>query len=212
MLLEFCAENFTKVPEAIKRGAERIELCDNLQEGGTTPSYAVIEQTVKYTKQHDAKVVVMVRPRGGNFVYSNLEHEMMKKDLEHIKALGADGVVFGSLTEDHLIERKQTKALIDLSGELETTFHMAFDQIPKEKQKEELDWLIQQGVTRILTHGGLGGTVFDHADWLNELITYADGRIEILIGGGVTHENLEDVSNAIPNDQYHGTKIVNFDH
>lgn len=211
MLLEFCAENFTKVPEAIKRGAGRIELCDNLAEGGTTPSYAVIEQTVMYTNEHDAKVVVMVRPRGGDFVYSDFEYEMIKRDLGIIKDLRADGVVFGSLTDDHLINRKQTEELINLSGELETTFHMAFDQIPREKQKDELDWLADMGVTRILTHGGLGETVFDHADWLNELITYADGRIEILIGGGVTHENLKAVSEAIPNNQFHGTKIVNFD-
>lgn len=211
MILEFCAENFTKVPEAIKRGAHRIELCDNLAEGGTTPSYAVIEDTVNYAKDQNATVMTMVRPRGGDFVYSKTEHEMMKKDLKIIKRLGAQGVVFGSLTADNLIDREKTKELVDLSGEMETTFHMAFDEISREDQKAELDWLIQNKITRILTHGGLEGTVFDNADWLKKLIEYADGRIEILVGGGVTHENWEKLAEVVPTNQFHGTKIVNFE-
>lgn len=211
MLLEFCAENFTKVPEAIQRGVQRIELCDNLAEGGTTPSYAVIEHTVNYIQKHNASVVTMVRPRGGNFVYSETEHEMMKKDLKMMKDLGSHGAVFGSLTVDDLIDREKTKELIDLSGSMETIFHMAFDQISRENQKAELDWLIENKVTRILTHGGLEGTVSDNAAWLKELMEYADGRIEILVGGGVTHENWETLAEILPTDQFHGTKIVDFD-
>jgi len=211
MLLEFCAENFTKVPEAIQRGAHRIELCDNLAQGGTTPSYAVIEHTVNYAKKHAATVMTMVRPRGGNFVYSEVEHEMMKKDLKMIKDLDSHGVVFGSLTADNLIDREKTKELITLSDTMETTFHMAFDAISRENQKLELDWLIENNVTRILTHGGLEGTVFDNAAWLKELIEYADGRIEILVGGGVTHENWQTLAEILPTDQFHGTKIVDFD-
>ncbi len=210
MLLEFCAENFTKVPEAIQLGATRIELCDNLAEGGTTPSYAVIEQTVKYVNNHGASVVTMVRPRGGDFVYSDVEFEMMKKDLLIIKELGSHGLVFGVLTKDNRIDRERTKELIELSGDSQTTFHMAFDEIPKNNQKEELQWLIEQGVTRILTHGGLGGSVYDHIDWLTELIQFANGRIEILVGGGVTYENWEDLAKRISTDQFHGTKIVKF--
>ena len=122
MLLEFCAENFTKVPEAIQLGATRIELCDNLAEGGTTPSYAVIEQTVKYVNNHGASVVTMVRPRGGDFVYSDVEFEMMKKDLLIIKELGSHGLVFGVLTKDNRIDRERTKELIELSGDSQTTF------------------------------------------------------------------------------------------
>ena len=210
MLLEFCAENFTKVPEAIQLGATRIELCDNLAEGGTTPSYAVIEQTVKYVNNHGASVVTMVRPRGGDFVYSDVEFEMMKKDLLIIKELGSHGLVFGVLTKDNRIDRERTKELIELSGDSQTTFHMAFDEIPKNNQKEELQWLIEQGVTRILAHGGLGGSVYDHIDWLTELIQFANGRIEILVGGGVTYENWEDLAKRISTDQFHGTKIVKF--
>ena len=208
MLLEFCAENFTRVPSAIQQGAHRIELCDNLAQGGTTPSYAVIEQTVNYANKHNATVMTMVRPRGGNFVYSAIEHEMMKKDLNIIKDLNSHGVVFGSLTPDNLIDRSKTKELINLSADMEITFHMAFDEIPKDRQKSELDWLIENKVTRILTHGGLEGTVFDNLSWLKELVEHAAGRIEILVGGGVTHENWPQLAESLSTDQFHGTKIV----
>lgn len=211
MLLEFCAENFTKIPQAIEKGAQRIELCDNLAVGGTTPSYAVIEQAVQYAAENKAEIAVMIRPRGGNFVYSPMEFELMKKDLKIAKELKADGVVFGCLDEAKRINRDQTEELIALSGDIETVFHMAFDTISPANQKEEMDWLIEQGVTRILTHGGREGTIFDNADWLNELFQHANHRIELLIGGGVTYDNFIEIAAIIPAKEFHGTKIVNFD-
>lgn len=210
MILEYCAENFTKIPKAIEQGAQRIELCDNLAAGGTTPSYAVIHQAVQYAHIHGVTVVTMVRPRGGDFVYDETEFEMMKHDLEIMKTLQSDGSVFGCLTEEGRIQRDQTKTLIKISEGMETTFHMAFDTIPKEFQKEEMDWLVEQGVTRILTHGGIGGDIFDHVEWLQELIKHADGRIQILVGGGVTHENVQALADVLPTTQFHGTKIVPF--
>lgn len=210
MLLEFCAENFTNIPTAIQLGANRIELCDNLAEGGTTPSYAVIEHSIKYADEKNIPVMTMVRPRGGNFVYSESEFEMMKKDLEMMKELGTHGVVFGALTSDNRIHREQVTELVKLSEDMEKVFHMAFDEIARDKQKKELDWLVEQGITRILTHGGIGETVYDHADWLKELLDHANGRIEILVGGGVTHENWEELSGILPTNQFHGTKIVDF--
>lgn len=210
MLLEFCAENFTKIPKAIDLGANRIELCDNLAVGGTTPSYAVIHQAVSYAHIHGATVVTMVRPRGGNFVYDAFEFDMMLKDLEIIKSLQSDGAVFGCLTEENRINRHQTKTLIEKSEGMETIFHMAFDQIPKTCQKEELDWLVEQGVTRILTRGGVEGSAFDHADWLKELIDYAGERIQILAGGGISHESVFSLAEQLGTDQFHGSKIVPF--
>jgi len=210
MLLEFCAENFTNVPKAIAKGVERIELCDNLAVGGTTPSYAVIEETINYANARGAAVMTMIRPRGGNFIYTETEFQLMKKDLEIAKNLNSHGVVFGCLTADQRINREQTQELLALSGEMKTVFHMAFDEIPREFAKEEMDWLIHQEVTRILTHGGRTGTVFDNSAWLEELIDHAAGRIELLIGGGVTHENVGEIARLLPTDQFHGTRIVNF--
>lgn len=211
MILEFCAENFTKIPEAIAKGATRIELCDNLAAGGTTPSYAVIEKSVAYANEQGATIMTMIRPRGGNFVYNADEFALMQKDLEITNSLKSHGVVFGCLTEENQIDREQMAELIALSGEMEIVFHMAFDAIARADAKEELDWLIEQGVNRILTHGGLEGSVVDNADWLQELIDYADGQIEILVGGGVTYENIEAIQEVLPVDQFHGTQIVNFE-
>lgn len=210
MILEFCAENFTNIPLAIASGADRIELCDNLAAGGTTPSYAVIEQTEQYAKKHSVPVMTMIRPRGGNFIYNEVEIEVMKKDVAIAKKLQTDGIVFGCLDDNKRVHRAQVKELLAISGEMETVFHMAFDEIPRAYAKKDLNWLIEQGITRILTHGGRTGTVFDQADWLEELIFYAAGRIELLIGGGVTHENVEEISQLLPTNQFHGTKIVKF--
>lgn len=209
MRLEFCAENFTNIPAAIEQGARRIELCDNLAVGGTTPSYAVIEHAVDYASAHNATVMTMIRPRGGDFIYDKVEFELMRTDLKMVRKLNSHGVVFGCLNENHRIDRSQAKELIELSQSMEIVFHMAFDEIPRKEAKVEMDWLIEQGVTRILTHGGRGGTVEDHAEWLQELIEHADGRIEILIGGGVTYENVSKLAEIFPVNQFHGTKIVN---
>lgn len=210
MLLEFAAENFTNIPEAIELGVGRIELCDNLAQGGTTPSYAVIEHSLAYAKKHQVETAVILRPRGGDFVYSADEFEIIKKDMIVAKLLEAEAVVFGCLTADGRINRSQITELMAIKGKMETVFHMAFDFIEQKSQKEELDWLVQQGFTRILTRGGHEGSASDHIEWLQELIEYADGRIEIIIGGGVTHENYKDLAEVLKTDQFHGTKIVNF--
>ena len=211
MILEFCAENFTKIPEAITKGATRIELCDNLAVGGTTPSYAVIEKSVTYANEHGATVMTTIRPRGGDFVYNADEFAIMKKDIEIAKTLKSHGLVYGCLTKENRIDRQQMKELIALSGDLELVFHMAFDAISHADAKEELDWLVKQGVTRILTHGGLVGSVLDHANWLQELLNHANGQIEILVGGGVTYKNIATIQEVLPIDQFHGTQIVDFE-
>ncbi len=211
MILEFCAENFTHIPKAIAKGAGRIELCDNLAQGGTTPSYAVIEKAVVYAKAHEATIMTMIRPRGGNFVYDDDEFDIMKKDLKIAKTLKSHGVVFGCLTPENRIDRGRLAELIQLSRGMEVVFHMAFDEINRAHAKKELDWLIEQDVTRVLTHGGLSGSVVDNADWLKELIAYADGRIEFLVGGGVTYENIADIQKVLPVAQFHGTRIVDFE-
>lgn len=208
MLLEFCAENFTQIPKAIDGGVQRVELCDNLEVGGTTPSYGVIRETIEFCHSHDVSVMTMIRPRGGDFVYTEHEIEIMKADIVVAKELGSDGVVLGCLNKESLLNREQLQELFIFCEGMEVTFHMAFDEISRNYQKEELNWLVERGVTRLLTHGGISGDVLEHSQWLNELIQYANGRIEILIGGGVSHENLLQISSEIQTNQFHGTKIV----
>ncbi len=213
---EFCAENMELVPAAVAAGAARIELCDNLAVGGTTPSYGVIRAAVAFAREHGVDVMCMVRPRGGCFEHTAEEAAMMRDDLIMAKSLGVTGVVFGCLRDDRL-DRELTSELVRLAhedspeapGRVDVTFHMAFDALAPVDQFEAIDWLAEQGVERILTHGGEAGTpIADNLDRLHAYVERAAGRIIILPGGGITWENAEDVASALGVHEVHGTKIV----
>lgn len=213
---EFCAENMELVPAAVAAGARRIELCDNLSVGGTTPSYGVIRAAVAFCRQRDVGVMCMVRPRGGDFEYAPDEASIMCDDLLTAKRLGVTGVVFGCLREGHL-DRELTAELVRLAHEptpeaprgLDVTFHMAFDELGPGEQLEAIDWLAGQGVERVLTHGGAAGTPIEgNLGWLRALVERAAGRLVVLPGGGITWENAERVARGLGVAEVHGTKIV----
>lgn len=218
---EFCAENFSDVPAAIAAGAARIELCDNLAVGGTTPSFGVIEAAVSYAHEHGARVMCMVRPRGGDFVYSAREVEMMEADARIALALGADGIVLGRLAPDAdgdldldvaALERvcSIAREAAEERGEaVDMTFHMAFDALPERRQLEAIDAIADLGFTRILTHGGAAGTpIEENLDRLRTYVERAAGRLVILPGAGITYENAERVADALGVREAHGTRIV----
>lgn len=209
MIQEFCAENFTQIPQALHAGATRIELCDNLAVGGTTPSLGVIAESFAYTTEKKIPLMVMIRPRSGDFVYNDLELKMMERDILEVQKIGVDGVVLGCLTKEHLLDKE---ALLDLLGQAEgmqVTFHMAFDLIPTECQLPALTWLADHGVTRVLTHGGpLTVPIEKQYPHLQRLIANADQRITFIIGGGITSKNKQHVWAALGNVELHGTKIV----
>lgn len=210
MIKEFCAENYTDIPAAIHAGAGRIELCDNLAVGGTTPSTGVIEEALGYAGEKGVPVMTMIRPRGGDFVYNDIELKIMHTDLIEAKKLGTDGVVFGCLTPSGWLDEEALELFIDNAEGLQITFHMAFDAIPAERQFEAIDWLAGHGVDRILTHGGAADTpILDNLSRLKELIAYADGRLLILPGAGITFENVDQVVKELGVSEAHGTKIVN---
>ena len=209
MLYEFCAENVTLLEKAMQAGARRIELCDNLTVGGTTPSYGVIQAAVEMAKSYDTTVMTMIRPRGGDFVYSDLEVSIMLEDLKKAREAGSQGLVYGLLTKENELDKANLERLLAASQGLEVVFHMAFDAIPKDKQFATLDWLAEHGVKRILTHGGSASeTIQEHFGWLKELVDYAGDRIEILPGGGITTENRNEIVEQLGVNQLHGTKVV----
>ncbi|KML32238.1 copper homeostasis protein CutC [Rossellomorea marisflavi] len=209
MLKEVCVENFTKVPEAIEKGARRVELCDNLAVGGTTVSPGVARVTLDYCRSRNVKVMSMIRPRGGDFVYNVDEIEIMKRDIIHLKESGTDGVVFGCLTQDGWIDEEAMVTLLEVASGLEVVFHMAFDAITAESQLKAIDWLVEHGVHRILTHGGSSDTkIEDNVDRLKAYVEHANGRIAILPGGGVTSRNLENITSSLGVKEAHGTRIV----
>lgn len=210
MIREFCAENFTHVPEAIAAGASRIELCDNLAVGGTTPSSGVIQTTVEYASQLDVEVMVMIRPRGGDFVYNKTEVLTMCRDILALEFTKVDGVVLGAVRDGWIDEEVMTQ-LLKVAEPFQVTFHMAFDEINKSLQNDAINWLAKRGVRRILTHGGPEGTTIEeNLEHLLQLIQHAGQRITILPGGGITYENSQKVADALSVSELHGTRIVKY--
>ena len=201
ILREACVGNYVEAKRAYENGADRIELCDNLGEGGTTPSYGTIDMAVKSLS---VKIFPIIRTRGGNFVFTEEEIRIMERDIEVCKKLGVDGVVIGALTEDDEIDEETIKRLIAKAEGLEITFHMAFDEI-KDK-KAALDKLMELGINRVLTKGG-EVSALNNMDTIKELIEYAGDRIIILPGGGVTKDNYMELVRYTGAKEVHGTKI-----
>ena len=153
--------------------------------------------------------MTMIRPRGGDFVYNDLEMEIMLEDIQMARSAGTHGLVFGVLTTANKIDYPKMEKLLKASQGLEIVFHMAFDAIPREHQFSEMDWLMEHSVKRILTHGGLAEEpIQEHFSWLYELINHAAGRIDILPGGGITVDNRDEIVAKLGANQLHGTKIV----
>lgn len=208
IIKEFCAENFTYVPDAAAAGAKRIELCDNLAAGGTTPCYGVIKKTVNFAKENGLAVMTMIRPRGGNFEYNEAEVQMMLDDAAICAKLGSTGIVWGCLKNEWLDE-ELAKKLIEASCGMENTYHMAFDLLSENDQFRAIDWLAKHGVKRILTHGGTPENAIEkNYSHLKKLIGYADNRIIILPGGGINFTNADAVIKELNITEVHGTKIV----
>ena len=211
MIKEVCVENFTNVPLMIERGADRIELNNDLSVGGTTPSFGVIKKTVEYAHKHDVPVIVMIRPRGGNFVYNEDELEVMINDIQICSLLGVDGVTFGCLTREKHFDKRAMNRLLSVAhaGDLEVVMHMAFDELTNAERKEAIDWLSQNRVKRILTHGGPLNQPISHTlDHLKEVVKQAKNKIEILPGGGITKVNVNKIVEQIKIKQVHGTKLL----
>ena len=147
----------------------------------------------------------MIRARGGNFVYSKEEIEIMKEDIKAFKDLGVKGVVFGFLTSDNKIDLELTKELVDLAYPMEVTFHKAIDEIVN--PLDYIDDLVNIGIKRILTSGGKA-TALEGKDLINEIIKKSNGRLKIVVAGKVTKENLNELSNLICANEFHGKLIV----
>ena len=209
MIYEFCAENVTLLEKAMQAGARRIELCDNLAVGGTTPSYGVTKAAVELAANYDTTIMTMIRPRGGDFVYTDLEIAIMLEDIRLTAQAGSQGVVFGALTADKKLDKANLEKLIAASKGMEIVYHMAFDELSDEDQLEAIDWLSQAGVTRILTRAGVSGDSLDKRfAHYHRILEHAKGKIEILPGGGIDLDNRQTFIEQLGVTQLHGTKVV----
>ncbi len=198
-LIEVCVTSVQSAINAQKGGALRVELCDNLIEGGTTPSYAAIKLA---RKELHIGLYIMIRPRGGDFCYSDLEFEIMKEDVIAIRELGADGVVAGILLPDGNIDVERMSVLNKLAGDLGFTCHRAFDMtIDKFRALEEL---IGLGAERILTSGGKNKAP-DGKELIKQIIIKSAGRIIIMPGSGVNEESILDLKGHTGATEFHVT-------
>ena len=197
--IEICCGSIQSAANAKAGGAVRVELCQGLVEGGTTPSPATIDYAVK---ELGLKVFVLVRPRGGDFCYNELEIRTMEEDVAYCKKAGAAGIVVGFLHADGSIDTELTRRFVELSAPLPVTFHRAFDEC-KEPLKA-LEQIIDCGCKRILT-SGCQPTAIEGADMLQQLVKQADGRITILAGSGITPENAASLKQKTGAPEIHGS-------
>jgi copper homeostasis protein len=196
-LLEISVETLAAAVAAERGGADRAELCGDLNMGGVTPSADLMRETRKSVR---LPIFAMIRPRGGDFLYSAVEFGEMKRDLEVAKACGMDGVVLGILHPDRSVDKERTRELVEAAKPLPVTFHRAFDETTD--LHAALEQVISTGATRILTSGGWANAAAG-ASMLAELVKAAAGRIEILPGGGVNADNLEKIVQATGAKEFH---------
>jgi len=199
MEIEICCGSIQSAANAKAGGAVRIELCQGLVEGGTTPSPATIDYAVK---ELGLQVFVLVRPRGGDFCYNELEIKTMEEDVAFCKKAGATGIVVGFLHPDGSIDTELTRRFVELSAPLPVTFHRAFDECAD--PLNALEQIIDCGCARILT-SGCKPTAMEGAEMLQKLVKQADGRIKILAGSGVTPENAAALREKTGVEEIHGS-------
>lgn len=209
MIKEAVASSLAEVETKLKAGANRIELCENMHESGTTPSYGMVKIASDMCQMYGAELAVMIRPRGGSFVYNWYEFESMQADIQQLKTLPINYFVFGCLTTEDTLHQFQMQTLIQLAAPIRVVCHMAFDHIYPTGQSKALQQLIDLGVTRLLTHGGPAqSNLFDNLPQLAKWVRQSKGQIEIMPGGGLNYENLDALLELFPFQEVHGTHIV----
>jgi len=197
--LEVCANSYASALAAQNGGAQRVEFCDNLAEGGTTPSYA---QIALAKKNLSIEVWPIIRPRGGDFLYSELEFELMKEDIKICKSLNCEGVVIGILKEDGTIDKERCAELIRLAQPLQVAFHRAFDMT--NDMDQALEDLIALDIKRVLTSGGASSAPLG-AERLAQLVKKANGRITIMPGAGINEQNIAELIKQTGATQFHAS-------
>ena len=183
MITEICANSFESAIAAQEGGANRIELCDDLSVGGLTPSRDLIRKVIQ---ELNIPVHVLIRPGGGDFVYSKDEFEIMLKDIDFCKRIGCSGIVSGALTQENTIDKKVTQQLIAASEGMDFTFHRAFDLV--KNPLEAIETVMQLGITRLLSSGQQNKAI-DGIELLKKLKSLSEEKLQIMPGSGINSEN-----------------------
>lgn len=196
-LMEVCVDSVESAVNAERGGAGRLELCSSLLEGGLTPSVGLLQVVKQYVK---IPIYAMIRPRSGDFLYSDLEVEVMRKDIELMKSHGADGLVLGALTEDGRVDAELCMELLAAARPLPVTFHRAFDMV--HDPTIALETLVSLGFQRVLT-SGCDSSALEGLPLIKRLIDQAKGRITIMPGGGITERNLQRILEGSGAQEFH---------
>ncbi|MBI5364777.1 MAG: copper homeostasis protein CutC [Planctomycetes bacterium] len=199
VLLEICVDSVEACIAAAEGGADRLELCAGLVEGGTTPSAGTLAFALEKVR---IPIVVLVRPRRGDFLYSTVELETMRRDVLAAKSAGASGVAIGALERDGTVARYAVRTLVNAARPMPVVFHRAFDHVLDPLQA--LQTLVELGIERVLTSGG-AATAPEGTERIAELVQAARGRIEILAGGGVRPENVRALVRKTSVSEVHAT-------
>jgi Uncharacterized protein involved in copper resistance len=199
--VEICVDSVESAVVAQSAGAYRVEFCDNLIEGGTTPSFGQLKIAREFLS---IKLYVIIRPRGGNFLYSDIEFNVMKEDIRKCAEIGCDGIVIGILKADGSVDKERNAELVDIakSYSMGVTFHRAFDRC--RNLNIALEDVIATGCERILTSGGKNN-VLAGASVIKKLIGSANDRITIMPGAGLTPENIREAAHLTGATEFHGT-------
>jgi copper homeostasis protein len=199
MVLEICTDSVESAIAAQRGGAQRVELCSDLLEGGVTPSAGLIALV---RERVGIDLYAMIRPRGGDFCYSELEFEAMEKDIRQARDLGADGVILGILDEHAQVDVRRTRCLVELAHPLPVTFHRAIDMTPD--LERALEDVIATGARRVLTSGG-AAKVTDGVAEVSRMVKAAGERIRVMAGGGITAETILNVAEATGATEFHAS-------
>ena len=204
-MLEIACFEITSAEIACESMADRIEFCDDFEKGGTTPDFY---EFMHLKRHYQTPVYVMIRPKGGPFFYSDAEFIEMKNSIITFKEGGANGFVFGILTSNNEIDEARNKELIELAGETPCTFHRAFDRTAD--LEKSIQTLIKLGFKTVLTSGGKKSAT-EGKDALQSLVQNYSDKIEILIGGGVRSENIEELKKFTGGTSFHSSGILKYD-
>lgn len=196
---EICAVNIQSAIAAMEAGAHRIELCSALDVGGLTPSPGLIQQTVS---QLSIPVNVLIRPREGDFSYTDMEFKVMLDDIHFCRMVGANGVVVGALTSQNVLDEPRMKAMKDAAGDMEIVCHRAFDFTSDPEQA--LEKLIEWGYTRVLS-SGQDANAMEGRFILQKLVKQAAGRISVMPGAGISAANIRDIASITLASEFHFT-------
>lgn len=201
--IEACCPDLESVRRAVSAGANRVELCEQLEIGGVTPSVELIQGALDAAG--NVPVNVLIRPRGGNFVYTPGEVEQMLQSIRECKSLGVNGVVIGALKSDGAIDIETVSRLVHEAGSMDITFHRAFDEAAD--LRAALEDIIGLGIKRVLTSGGCP-TAYLGRFVLRELVRQSAGRISVMPGCGVTPGNIAEIASVTAAKEFHGSRLA----